>query len=70
MRLLIVSGLSLAASLLSLALLPAHFVTDFYFRERLWVFHIHLKYVVFCVLLVAAILLFLFSRFEVTFRVR
>jgi hypothetical protein len=70
MRLLIVSGFLLVASFVCQALLPAYVVTDFHFRENRWVPHVHLNRAVFCILLAAAVLLFLFSRFEVVFRPR
>jgi hypothetical protein len=70
MRLLAVSGVLLAASFVSLALLPAYVVRNFHFLEKLWVFHVHLNRFMFCVLLAAAVLLFLFSRFEVVSRIR
>jgi hypothetical protein len=49
---------------MSLALLPETVVTDVHFRDKFWVVHVHLNNVAFLVLLVAVVLLFLFSRFD------
>ncbi len=70
MRLLIVSVVLFAASLFSLAFLPAYVVRDVNLRGHLWVVHLHLNRTVFIVLLAAAIVAFLFARFELTLRVR
>jgi hypothetical protein len=70
MRLLIVSAVLFAASLLSLAFLPAYLVTDLHLGEHLWVVHFHLNRTVFIILFVAAIIAFLFARFELTFRIQ
>jgi hypothetical protein len=68
--LLIVSVALFAASLFSLAFLPAYMVKDVYLRGHLWVVHFHLNRTVFIILFVAAIVAFLFARFELTFRIQ
>ena len=70
MKLLITSIVLLAASLLSLAFLPAYLVRDVYLRGHFWVLHLYLNRTVFVVLLVAAITAFLFARFQLVLRVR
>ena len=70
MKLLIVSVLLVGASLFSLAFLPAYVVRDIYLRGHLWIIHLHLNRTVFIVLLAAAVIAFLFARFELTFRIR
>ncbi len=70
MKLLIASIALFAASLLSLAFLPANVVKDVYLHGNLWVLDLHLSRVIFVVLLVAAIAAFLFARFELVLRVR
>jgi hypothetical protein len=70
MKLLIASISLFAASLLSVAFLPAYIVKDVSLHGNLWVLHLHLNRVIFIVLLVAAIAAFLFARFDLTLRVR
>jgi hypothetical protein len=67
MRLLIISVVLFAASVLSLAVLPAYVVKSFYFWQNLWVVHLHLNRVMFMALLAGAIVAFLCSRFDVVF---
>ena len=66
MNLLIASIALFAASLLSLAFLPANVVkgNGLHLHGNLWVLDLHLSRVIFVVLLVAAIAAFLFARFE------
>lgn len=70
MKLLVASIALFAASLLSLALLPAYVVRNVSLRGNLWVFHLHPNRVAFIVLLLAAIAAFLFARFGFAVRVR
>jgi hypothetical protein len=70
MKLLITSIALFAASLVSLAFLPAHLVKGVYLHGNLRILHFHLNRVIFIVLLLAAIAAFLFARFDFTLRVR
>jgi hypothetical protein len=68
--LLIASIALFAASLLSLAFLPAYAVRNVSLRGNLWALHFHPNRVMFIVLLLTAVATFLFARFNFVVRVR
>ena len=70
MKLLITSIALLAASVLSLVFLPTSVTRDVYLHDHYWVLHLHLNCAVFVVLLLAAIVAFLFARFDLVRRFR
>jgi len=70
MKMLIASIALFSVSLVSLAFLPNYAVRNISLRGNLWVLHFHPNRVAFIFLLLAAIVAFLFARFDFVVRVR